>query len=114
MPHCIIEYTKDVEQKVDIKNLMEVAFEAVDGSGLFDRKAIKARTIAYDQYMSGQDRDDYIHVSVKILSGRTPAQKKMLSEQMIKKLTPHVGNTKSLTVDIINMDIDSYAKHIQD
>ena len=114
MPHCVIEYTRDVEKDVDIKKLMETAFEAVDSSGLFDRKAIKARTIGYDNFMSGQDWDDYIHVSVKILSGRTPAQKQNLSNHMIEKLAPHVGKTKSLTVDIVDMDIDSYAKRIQD
>ncbi len=114
MPHCVIEYTRDIENDVDIKKLMEIAFDAVNGSGLFDRTAIKARAIGYDNFMSGQDRDDYIHISVKILSGRTAEQKKMLSGHVIEKLTPHVGKTKSLTVDIIDMDIDSYAKYIQD
>lgn len=114
MPHCIIEYTRDIEKKIDMKNLMDVAFEAVDSSGLFDRKAIKARTISFDQFKSGQDRNDYIHISVKILSGRTTDQKKSLSQHMVDKLAPHVGNTKSLTVDIVDMDIDTYSKIIQD
>ena len=112
MPSCIIEYTRDVETRVDIKALVDIAFNAIEDIGLFDRATIKARAIGYDHYKSGQDRDDYIHVSIKILSGRTAAQKKHLSDHMIEKLTPHVANTKSLTVDIIDMDIDSYGKKI--
>lgn len=112
MPHCIIEYTRDVESKVDIKKLLNVAFDAVDSSGLFNKAAIKARAIAFDIYKSGQDRDDYIHVKLRILSGRNPDQKKQLSNHMLSSLKPYVGETKSLTIEIIDMEIESYGKHI--
>ena len=112
MPHCIIEYTRDLESKVDIKNLIDVAFEAIEGTGLFDKTAIKGRAIAFDIYKSGQDRDDYIHVKMRILSGRTPDQKKQLSALVLNALKPHIGDTKSLTVEIIDMDIESYGKSI--
>lgn len=114
MPHCIIEYTRDVEDKVDIKNLLDVAFDAVDGSGFFDKAAIKGRAIGFDIYKSGQDRDDYIHVKLRILSGRTTDQKKQLSKHILNALVPHVGDTKSLSVEIIDMDIESYVKKIAD
>ncbi len=113
MPHCIIEYTRNIEKDIDLDKLIDVAFESVDQSGLFDRTAIKARAIGYDHFKSGQDRNDYIHISVKILAGRTTEQKKQLSDHMIKVIHPHIGNTKSLTVEIIDMDADSYGKLIQ-
>lgn len=114
MPHCVIEYTRDVEQKIDINNLLDVAFSAVETSGQFDRAAIKARAIGFDIFKSGQSRDEYIHIKLRILSGRTPEQKKQLSDHMVEKLRSHIGNTKSLTVEIIDMDISSYGKLIQE
>ncbi len=112
MPHCIIEYTRDIEQEVDIKHLLDVAFDAVNSAGLFDRASIKARAIGYDMYRSGQSRNDYIHIDLKILSGRTPEQKKALSDHMIDTISPHIGRTKSFTVDVIDMDIVAYGKSI--
>ncbi|MEZ5759332.1 MAG: 5-carboxymethyl-2-hydroxymuconate Delta-isomerase [Emcibacteraceae bacterium] len=112
MPHCVIEYTRDIEKKVDMSALLDVAFEAVLSSGHFDRASIKARAIAFDIYKSGQSRDDYIHVKLRILSGRTAEEKNFLSDHLVAALGPHIGNTKSLTVEIIDMDRGSYGKLI--
>ena len=112
MPHCVIEYTRNVEAELDIAELLGIAFEGVVSCGHFNREAIKARAIPFDVYKSGLSRDDYIHVKLRILSGRTPEQKKQISDHMIKHLSTHVGLTKSLTVEIIDMDIDSYGKRI--
>lgn len=114
MPHCIISYTRDIEQDINIKSLLDVAFGAVESTGLFDRASIKARAIGYDIYKSGQNRDDYIHIDLKILSGRTAEQKKALSDHMMNAISPHIGRTKSLTIDIIDMDKASYGKLIAD
>ncbi|HRW29938.1 MAG: 5-carboxymethyl-2-hydroxymuconate Delta-isomerase [Alphaproteobacteria bacterium] len=112
MPHCVIEYTRDIEKKIDISELLETAFDAVLTSGHFDRASIKARAIGFDIFKSGQSRDDYIHVKLRILSGRTADEKKFLSDHLIAAIGPHIGNTKSLTVEIIDMDRGSYGKLI--
>ena len=112
MPHCVIEYTRSIEAEINISDLLGVAFESVASSGHFNREAIKARAMPFDIYKSGLDRDEYIHVKLRILSGRTPQQKKQISDHMIEHLSTHVGRTKSLTVEIIDMDIGSYGKYI--
>ena len=68
MPHCIIEYTRNVEADINIPKLLDIAFEAVASSGHFNREAIKARAIPFDLYKSGLSRNDYIHVKLRILS----------------------------------------------
>lgn len=110
MPHCIVNYTREIEQEIDVKNLLDIAFDAVDSSGHFDRKSIKARAICYDIYRSGLNSDEYIHIDLKILSGRTIEQKKALSDHMINSIKPHIGQIKSLTIDIIDMEIEAYGK----
>tara|TARA_R110002096_G_scaffold416576_3_gene619641 strand:+ start:79721 stop:80068 length:348 start_codon:yes stop_codon:yes gene_type:complete len=112
VPHCVIEYTRNIEAEINISDLLGVAFEGVASCGHFNREAIKARAIPFDIYKSGLDRDDYIHLKLRILSGRTPEQKKQISDHMIEQLIAHVGRTKSLTVEIIDMDIGSYGKYI--
>jgi len=114
MPHCIIEYTRNVEDQIKISKLVEVAYEGVVSSGIFNPKAIKVRAIPFEFYKSGLERSDYIHVKLRILSGRTIEQKKEISDYMIECIKPHIGQTKSLTLEVIDMDIRSYGKYINE
>lgn len=110
MPHCIIEYTRDLEKTVDIKNLVDVAFESIYQSGLFKRTVIKARAYPVDYYKSGLEGDDHIHLTVKILPGRTDEQKKALTDIIIENLEPIVGNVKSTSVEVVDLHGPSYNK----
>ena len=76
MPHCIIEYTRGVENEIKISKLVDVAYEGVVNSGIFNSNAIKVRAIPFEFYKSGLKPNDYIHIKLRILSGRTIEQKK--------------------------------------
>ena len=39
MPHCIIEYTRGVENEIKISKLVDVAYEGVVNSGIFNSNA---------------------------------------------------------------------------
>ncbi len=112
MPHCIIEYTRGVENEIKISKLVDVAYEGVVNSGIFNSNAIKVRAIPFEFYKSGLNPNEYIHIKLRILSGRTIEQKKEISDYMIECIKPHIGQTKSLTLEVIDMDIRSYGKHI--
>lgn len=114
MPHCIIEYTRDRENKVDVANLVNTAFDAIDSSGLFASTAIKVRAIPLDHYKSGLDSDDFIHLTIKILPGRTDQMKKDLSAIVLKNIKPLVADTKSTSVEIVDLHGESYDKYIRE
>lgn len=113
MPHCIIEYTSELEPALDIKRLVINAFDGIEQSGLFDPTAIKVRATKLDYYKSGLDRNDFIHLTVKILPGRTDEQKKLLTEKILEKVTPIVGNTKSTSVEVVDLHGPSYNKRLK-
>jgi 5-carboxymethyl-2-hydroxymuconate isomerase len=110
MPHCIIEYTRDIEPALDIQKMVNIAFESIEKTGLFNTSAIKSRAIPLDYFKSGLDRDDFIHVTVKILPGRTSEQKKYLTQSVIDGVSAVVGRTKSLSVEVVDLDGESYNK----
>jgi len=114
MPHCIIEYTRNLEPALDIQQLVNVAFESIEKTDIFNRSAIKTRAIPLDYFKSGLDRDDYIHITVKILPGRTTEQKKILTQSVIDGISAIVGRTKSLSVEVVDLDGDSYNKRISE
>ncbi len=110
MPHCIVEHSPCVEAK----ELNQKVFLGALESGLFapDGSDIKVRSIVYENYQTGEVKEDFIHVGLRILSGRSDADKLSLSQSVLTQLESLNLSKASLTVEITDMDRDSYSKKI--
>jgi len=110
LPHCIIEHSSSIEsidlnQKVFLGALESNLFEP-DGSD------IKVRSIAYENYQTGLAKGNFIHVTLRILSGRTDKDKLLLSNSVMSKLESIQSVGASLTVEVADIDRNSYTKKI--
>jgi 5-carboxymethyl-2-hydroxymuconate isomerase len=63
-----------------------------------------------DNYQTGDSKKAFVHVTVKILSGRKLEQKKTLSHLILSKLKAINFPPILLTVDIVEMEKESYGK----
>lgn len=108
MPHCIIEHSA----ALDAERILPLVFSGAMESGLFepDGSDIKIRTMTYHHYLTGAKHSDFIHVALKILSGRSPEQKKMLSLCVLSALKTLDIQTCSLTVEVVDIERNSYSK----
>lgn len=108
MPHCIIEHSSTI----DAEQLNNKVFLGALNSELFeaDGRDIKVRSIAYENYQTGTEKEDFIHVTVRILSGRSDTDKAMLSETVMTQLLSLSLSSASITVEVVDMDRNSYAK----
>lgn len=112
MPHCIIEYSANVEQQTTPQQLIEAVQRGAISSQLFEANAIKLRTASYAHFKTGLTDIGFIHVTARILSGRTLAQRQMLSDEIIKTLQSMSLSELSITVEVIEMEKESYSKVI--
>ena len=108
MPHCIIEYAEPIS--VPPSSLIETVRKASVASGLFDESHIKLRAIAFREYQVGMSNEKFIHVTARILSGRTLLQRQQLSGEILKALVELPLNNRAITVEIIEMERESYGK----
>jgi 5-carboxymethyl-2-hydroxymuconate isomerase len=110
VPHCIIEHAASLSGD----RVMLRVYDAVKASGLFDPdgRDIKVRNLAYSHYWVGGEKSDFIHVVLKILAGRSAAQKQQLSHMVLTELSTLNLNRCALSVEVIDIDRDSYAKVI--
>ncbi|MGB0467090.1 MAG: 5-carboxymethyl-2-hydroxymuconate Delta-isomerase [Pontibacterium sp.] len=113
MPHCIIEYSKEIEAQFAPSVLIEAVYQAALESELFDGPDIKVRALAYTNHQSGGRKSDFVHVSLRILSGRNEAQRKHLSQSVLAHLRLLKLKEISLTVEVLDIDRSSYAKHVE-
>lgn len=112
MPHCIVEYAKEVEQTLAIKELVSLVHHSVFASGLFEESSIKTRAIEYTHYQAGLSDMPFIHITLKILHGRNHQQKKDLTSLVLDKLSEVVQSPISLSVEVIDIEKVSYKKSV--
>jgi len=113
MPHCIIEYSQDLEAEVEPLTLVRSVYHGAQESGLFSDSDIKVRALAFNHFSTGNLRQDFVHVTVKILSGRNLEQRRKLTQSILAKLNNLFSKSISLTVEIAEIEKESYAKSIK-
>tara|TARA_R110002153_G_scaffold13189_6_gene49318 strand:+ start:4413 stop:4757 length:345 start_codon:yes stop_codon:yes gene_type:complete len=110
MPHCIIEYSKNLEQTLSIKELVCAVQGYVFSSGLFDESSIKTRAIEYKHFQTGLSDMPFIHITLKILHGRNHQQKKDLSTLVLDNLRTDIQPPISISVEVSDIEKVSYKK----
>lgn len=111
MPHCVIDYTSDIlSDSCTAEDLVKATYEGALASDLFDKSHIKVRATRFDHFYCGSGSHGQIHVMVRIMPGRTVAQKQQLSKAVIERLeaiAPHIDN---ISVDVKDLTQDVYMK----
>lgn len=110
MPHCVIEHSADIDGSLLVSQVHRGAL----ASGLFDPEGsdIKVRALSYSNYQTGSVDIAFVHVTLKILSGRSTEQKSALTQQVLEQLKSGVVANCSLSVEVADIDRASYAKII--
>ncbi|ETI58140.1 5-carboxymethyl-2-hydroxymuconate Delta-isomerase [Marinomonas profundimaris] len=112
MPHCILEYSQNLEQEVPPADLLEAIKSACVASAIFSLDDIKLRSFPYKSFLTGGQEDAFMHVTIRMLSGRTQEQKKQLSHLILEALTQFSLTDVSLSVEMCDMDRETYAKKV--
>jgi 5-carboxymethyl-2-hydroxymuconate isomerase len=110
MPHCIIEYSKNLENSMPINELVRVVHSSVFASELFEESSIKTRAIEFMHFQTGLSDTPFIHITLKILQGRDHQQKKDLTKLVLDTLSEFIPAPLSLSVEVMDIEKVSYKK----
>lgn len=110
MPHCVVEYSRDIEENNDIKALISALHGGMNDSGLFNTPAIKTRAHPYDHYVTGDETKPFVHTTVFLLDGRTDEQKKTLAMNLLEIKQGLLSSVPNLSVDVRDMNRAAYSK----
>ena len=108
MPHCVIEHSGNI----DGSTLVPLIYKGALESNLFESEGsdIKIRAVSYSDYQTGNVNIKFVHVTLKILSGRNAEQKAMLTQLVLEQLETLAMSQCSLSVEVADIDRASYAK----
>jgi 5-carboxymethyl-2-hydroxymuconate isomerase len=112
MPHVIIEHSAGLAAKVKPELLLARIHAAVLQTRIFEPDSIKSRTSSYHHYQLGnrEAQDNFVHVTISILSGRSETLKQTLGKAVLVALQETVPDASQLTVEIREMNRSCYFK----
>ena len=118
MPHIIIEHSSNFDENKILtigKNIQKIMGDMPFAN--FDIDQCKIRGISFQNYQVGSSKiADFIHISIKILAGRSLEIRQDLSQQVFDWVLKYFqdnmdrGNRFDLSVDIIEMNREVYKK----
>lgn len=111
MPHIIIEYAEQLADDTQVDAILQAVHHAIADSGLFKANQIKTRAYSFRGFTNAGGNSPYIHVQARIKFGRDAENKKRLGEAILSGLAALNIPASVITVEIIDMDRDSYGKY---
>lgn len=110
MPHVIIEYSDTLEAQVSRKELLKTAHQAVEASGLFNAVDIRSRTQSFDHFHLGAEKHNFLHITVKLMRGRTDEQKIQLTTGVTTALQALNISDVLVSCECVDVHNESYQR----
>lgn len=111
MPHIIVEYAKQRINDTQVDAILHTIHQSIAESGLFKAVQIKTRAYAFNKFTNAGGGEPYIHIQARIKAGRDIDNKKQLSDVILKGLSALNIPAAVITVEIIDMERESYGKY---
>jgi 5-carboxymethyl-2-hydroxymuconate isomerase len=111
VPHIIVEYAEMLADKAEVEAMLQAVHQSIADSGLFKANQIKTRAYPFQDFTNAGETNPYIHIQARIKSGRDADNKKRLGEVILSGLRALNIPASVITVEVIDMDRDSYGKY---
>ena len=92
MPHFTIEYSANLDKRVDMGKVVEVVRKAAVETGIFPLGGIRVRAIRCEHYAiaDGRQSHGFLDMVLRLGEGRDLATRKKAGEHIFKVLSTHL------------------------
>jgi 5-carboxymethyl-2-hydroxymuconate isomerase len=117
VPQIAIEYSRNLADAFDAGALAKAVHRLIAETIDTDLGNCKTRLVALDDYLigDGSPQEAMVHVDLRILSGRSDAQKKALGEAVLEAAHGCIGPHSlriQVTVEVRELDRANYHKRV--
>ena len=97
MPHFIIDCSENILKSHSQDEIIKQVQISAISTKLFHKNDVKVRVNSFEKYLTGNKKEDFIHVFANIMEGRSIEQKLNLSKTIVNDLSlmfpsvPHIG-----------------------
>ena len=92
MPHFTIEYSANLDQRVDMATVVELVRKAAVETGIFPLGGIRVRAVRCEHYAiaDGSSNFGFLDMVLRLGEGRDLATRKKAGEHIFKALSAHL------------------------
>ncbi len=107
MPHLTIEYSANLEARVEIAKVVEAVHQAAFDTGVFPIGGIRTRAARRDIYAIADRDPDYafVHLGVRIAQGRDQPTKERVAEALFGALCDGVAEAYNASPLAISFEL---------
>jgi len=111
LPHCIVECSAGCLKHCDAVSLLNRVQDSVIRSGLFAPQSVRCRLLSYekDNYLLPAV-SDFLHITIRLLPGRSQQQKRDLSSGIIDDLSTLGWRSVSISCECVDLEDESYSQ----
>ena len=93
MPHLSIEYSANLDARIDMSALCAIASEAILATGLFEPGAVRVRAFGAEAYAVADrlPENAFIDMSFRIGRGRSGEERKRAGEAIFAAVSDHLA-----------------------
>jgi len=107
MPHFTLEYSANLEARVDIGAVVEVVRKAAVETGIFPLGGIRVRAVRCEHYAiaDGQRQFGFLDMVLRLGEGRDLATRKKAGEHIFKALSAYLDPVFASTKFALSFDM---------
>ncbi|WP_027533978.1 5-carboxymethyl-2-hydroxymuconate Delta-isomerase [Bradyrhizobium sp. WSM3983] len=107
MPHFTIEYSANLDSRLDIGAVCEVVRKAAVETGIFPLGGIRVRAVRCEHYAVADVRNDYgfLDMVLRIGEGRDLATRQKAGEHVFQALSKHLDPVFSASKFALSFDM---------
>lgn len=113
MAHFSIEYSRNMEDRIDLPGLLRVVRDAAFATGVFPPAGVRVRAYAADHVLiaDGNPAHGFIDISVRLRGGRSAADKARATSQIFAAVEAYctadlAANSLMLSFEMRDVDPD--------
>jgi 5-carboxymethyl-2-hydroxymuconate isomerase len=117
MPHLLLEYTGNIQAKINFKVLFSTLHTLLFDVAKAEIPACKSRATRLEDYFvgDGNSNNSFAHLDIMLMAGRTPEAKKQLGEKALAILRDFFQESAKernlqITVKVTDMPAEFYFK----
>ena len=107
MPHVIVEYSANIEDKIRVPALLATLHEAMDQTRIAEMAGLRTRAERRDQFHIADNHpaNGFVAITIRIARGRTVETRKMVLEAMTAALNKHLAAVYASTPLALSVEV---------
>ena len=108
MPHFIIHCSQDILKAHSSDEIIKQVYTSAKSTKLFHDHDIKVRIQVFNDFCTGDKKEDFIHVFANIMEGRSMEKKAFLSRAIVEGLASLLPEVPHIGANVIEFEKASY------